>query len=75
MADIGNSLDDAAIEHLTRPVPRSPSAQMGLLVRQLKDTGPWPEPAALPLLVLRGVQAEFRRRRRTVPVGEAPYRL
>lgn len=38
MVDIGDTLDEAAAEHFTRPLPRSAEAQMRFLVRQLKGT-------------------------------------
>ncbi|UXY33007.1 telomere-protecting terminal protein Tpg [Streptomyces sp. HUAS TT20] len=38
MVGIGDTLDVAAAEHFTRPVPRSAQAQMRFLVRQLKGT-------------------------------------
>ncbi|MDQ0994667.1 XRE family transcriptional regulator [Streptomyces sp. V3I7] len=38
MVDIGNTLDQAAVLHFTRPAPKSAPAQMRYLVRQLKGT-------------------------------------
>ncbi|MEU6540911.1 XRE family transcriptional regulator [Streptomyces sp. NPDC047000] len=38
MVSIGDSIDRAAAQHFTRPVPKSAPAQMRFLVRQLKGT-------------------------------------
>ncbi|MEU3984658.1 XRE family transcriptional regulator [Streptomyces sp. NPDC026672] len=38
MVDIGDTLDEAAAAHFTRPVPKSAQAQMRYLVGQLKGT-------------------------------------
>src|SRR4051812_5027472 len=65
MVGIGDTLDEAAAEHFTRPLPRSAQAQMRFLVRQMKGTGPVAELLAIPQRTAeRYARGQLRRPRR-----------